>query len=161
MTKVGACLQFEWSLSEVENPIYCSMDLIPSFRVSPAGSMDIARMVNDAMLAADHPPGWDAYLRGYVGAEMHIKMGDAEIDNDAVRSVGLKLLNDEGDRYYFVRPVQPMGGRKFLSRELKDVYCLIKVLKKVFGISRGLQMYMVKKKLRKECFSLYFNRVEF
>ena len=50
-TKMGACLQFEWSETEV----YCSMDIVPTFKVEAVNAVSLARFVNEAMLAQEHP----------------------------------------------------------------------------------------------------------
>ena len=60
-TKMGACLQFEWSDAKV----YCSVDLVPTFKVEAVKAVGLARIVNVAMLAEDHPSSWFNYLRGY------------------------------------------------------------------------------------------------
>ena len=66
-TKMGACLQFEWSEAEV----YCSMDIVPTFKVEAVKAVSLARYVNEAMLAEDHPASWFDYLRGYAKGDRY------------------------------------------------------------------------------------------
>ena len=60
-TKMGACLQFEWS----EAKVYCSMDIVPTFKIKALSAVRLARFVNEAMLAREHPASWFDYIRGY------------------------------------------------------------------------------------------------
>ena len=70
-TKMGACLQFEWSEAEV----YCSVDLVPTFKIEAVKAVSLARYVNEAMLAEDHPASWFDYLRGYAKGDRDDVLG--------------------------------------------------------------------------------------
>ncbi len=63
--------------------------------------------------------------------------------------VVLKELNCScPERYYYIRPCQPIGSEVFHSHKIKQVYCYVKVLKNMFNID-NINMYLLKKILRK------------
>jgi hypothetical protein len=62
-TKMGACLQFLW------NKTYCSVDLVPTFKINKTTAMSLARNVNTAMLK-EKPEGWFRYLQKYASSDM-------------------------------------------------------------------------------------------
>ena len=65
-------------------------------------------------------------------------------------SVILKTTGCTEEENYHVRPGQLLGAEKFVSENMREVYCYIKVLNKIFEL--GLSMYGVKKELRKQTY---------
>ncbi len=62
--------------SKPKLPAYCSVDLMPEFKIEPIEAVDLARIVNGAMLSpGTHPPGWFRYLANYV---QNYKVGSNE-----------------------------------------------------------------------------------
>jgi hypothetical protein len=64
-TKMGACLQFLWNLDN----LYCSIDLGPTFKINKITALNLAYIVNIAMLK-ERPDGWFRYLQKYATSDM-------------------------------------------------------------------------------------------
>jgi hypothetical protein len=142
-TKMGGCLQFMWDSDR--GKIYSSVDLVPTFEIKDVGALELARIVNTAMLE-QQPEAWFRYLQKYATSDLILTdLLDAEDKSNKISSVLLKQLNCETDKNYFVRPGQHLGVKKFSSESHHELYCYIKVLKKVLHVD--LSQYMVKKLL--------------
>ncbi len=143
--------------------VYCSVDFVPVFPIRPIPPFDLARAVNAGMLGCSAPRGWFKYLENYVTREKPVMASETE-DSDPIiptKSVLLKLLDfpGNGDRYYYVCPGQSLGtADKFVSEDHKRVYVYIKLLKKALVDGVAINMYMVKKDLRKENFKDVFKQ---
>lgn len=156
----GVALQFQWAWLDVnedqkssvdgdeEIMIYCSLDIIPEFPILPIPVMELAQIVNSAMLACpEQPRGWMRYMYNY--AKHHRIIQDLMLSKDEeVKCLVLKDMNFKSDRNHFVRPAQPYTEEKFKSRRIKAMYCYIKFLKKTLDLD--LSMFWVKKELSKE-----------
>ncbi len=153
-TKIGVCLQFEWLLHDPaasskwprwpsdRRSVYCSVDLVPAFNVEPINCIELARIVNSAMLFTERRPrGWVQQLNGYARADM--VFCNAADSGSPVKSVFLKLLNSSDDKYYYIRPGQCLSENKFRTDTLQLAYLFIKALKKSLGVE--IDLYMVKK----------------
>jgi hypothetical protein len=62
-TKMGACLQYLW------NKTYCSVDLVPTFKINTTTALNLARNVNTTMVK-EKPEGWFGYLQKYASSDM-------------------------------------------------------------------------------------------
>jgi hypothetical protein len=156
-TKMGVCLQFIWR-SDSGELIYCSVDLVPTFKIKEIAALELARMVNMAMIK-EQPEGWLRYLEKYAASDLirtdllYVSKenglnGGAYYATDSKKvvqlsSVLLKNLNCQPDKNYFIRPGQHLGTDKFKSRGQRQIYCWIKALKKILSVD--VSMYMVKK----------------
>ena len=156
-TKVGVCLQFEW-ISNVSPPLYCSVDVIPAYKVVPIEAVTLARMVNSAMLAEDtsnRPVEWYRYLRNYTQCDMVLEdIMERDVARRVVSHVFLKTMHacsDASSRSYYVRPGQLLGVQKFQNMRFLQVYRYIKCLKRVYNLE-NLNLYMTKKILLKPSF---------
>jgi hypothetical protein len=67
-TKVGIVLQFLWK-SDSGDKIYISVDLVPTFKIKLIHPMELARVINFAMIN-QRPEGWLDYMAKYVKADM-------------------------------------------------------------------------------------------
>ena len=87
-TKIGVALQFQWAWLNInEDPrssvdkdevimIYCSVDIIPEFPIVPIPVMELAQIVNSAMLACpEQPRGWMRYMSNYAKHHRIIQAG--------------------------------------------------------------------------------------
>ena len=149
-TKIGICLQFQWNpakkwCSNTFEPVYCSVDLVPTFNIPPIDTIKLAESVNKAMLNKNGPRGWFKHLTNYTKCDMVLEdvIGDIHGRNKLNR-VLLKILNTDTERYYYIRPGHPIGTEKFISEGSKWEYIYVKCLKKILNIDR-LNLYMVKK----------------
>jgi hypothetical protein len=119
-TKMGACLQFLWSPEKV----YCSVDLVPTFKIKKITALELARIANTAMLT-EKPEGWFRYLQKYATSDVIL----SDLYQDKVStfsSVLLKNLNWQSDHNYFARPGQHLGVEKFKGDAWRMVYIFIK-----------------------------------
>ena len=130
------------------DPLYCSIDLVPVFRILAIGSLDLAKIVNEGMLGPGHPEEWFDFITGYVGEDkvMMELFGGGEGD-EVICHVLLKLINCYPTNNYFIRPSQLMTQHKFHSPLAKKAYCYMKALKKVLGLN--FSQYLLKKQLLK------------
>ena len=144
-TKVGACIQLEYNFNAL-GTVYCSVDLIPMFKIKEMDAMKLSRIGNIAMLAPDHPWGWFKYLMGVVRHDRVTQELADEIGINTIKTVSLKTMNCNAGRNYYVRPGQVLGPEKFSNKDLKMSYIRIKLLSKVLDVN--LNMYWVKKELR-------------
>jgi hypothetical protein len=151
-TKIGIGLQFLWrSIVFGKDTVYCSLDLVPTFKIKGIAPLDLARIINMGMIY-HKPGGWLKYLQKYAKAEVimpDILFGSKKdiTDKDMIGSVLLKNINTSIDKNYYVRPGQNLNGQKFKSDDLKWVYTRIKALKIIFGVN--IDNYMLKKLLWK------------
>ena len=149
-TKMGVCLQFKWSSKVHKEPLYCSIDLVPVFRVEPLRPLDLASIVNIGMLTPGHPREWFDCVKSYIREDkVLMEIFQDEGGEDMVHYVLLKVINCSKDSY-FIRPSQLLAQKKFQSPMSKKAYCYIKALKKV--LSLDISQYMVKKSLMKPVF---------
>ena len=63
-TKIGACIQLVWQNEAYfgNRPIYCSIDLVPTFKVAPVDPLELASIVNRGMLKEPRPMNWFRYV---------------------------------------------------------------------------------------------------
>ena len=171
-TKIGVCIQLEWlagsrttngnspcdnhkDLTSVisqgqEEIVNCSIDIIPECPIEEIEALELASVSNGPMLTPGlHPRGWVKCMINYI---VHYKIIEELVGPDGcmIRSVVMKTINFSEGKNHYVRPAQPSVEEKFKSEELKQVYCLIKFLKK--RLSLDLSNYWVKMELGK---SLY------
>ena len=144
-TKVGACIQLEYNFNAL-GTVYCSVDLIPMFKIKEMAAMELSRIGNKAMLAPDHPWGWFKYLMGVVRHDRVTQELADEININTIKTVSLKTMNCNAGRNYYVRPGQVLGPEKFFEEEAKESYIVIKLITKL--LEADLNMYWVKKELR-------------
>ena len=146
-TKSGVALQFEFEDHVTGNGnIYCSIDLIPIFAIEPIPTMELARLINDAMLGDNPPEGWLNFMFKYF-KDYKIIQELAESGSGKIISVGLKTMNFYEGRNHHIKHAQEMTESKFSSRRMKDIYSYVKLLKKVLHLD--LSSYWVKKELMK------------
>jgi hypothetical protein len=138
--------------------VYCSVDLVPTFKIKGIALLNLIKIVNKAMIY-NQPEGWQKYLQKYAEADVimpELLFGSTKVitDNDSNKdrtdmtaSVLLKNINTSVDKNYNVQPGQNLKGEKFKSNQLKWVYTRIKALKSIFGVN--LDNYMLKKLLWK------------
>jgi hypothetical protein len=145
-TKIGIGLQFLWkSVDGLE--IYCSVDLVPTFKIIGISPLELAKIVNSAMIYLK-PNGWMKYLTKYAKTDLIvIDLIENSSESQMIQSVILKNINCSLDQNYFVRPGQYLGREKFKSEEHKKIYLRIKALKTILDIE--LDNYMLKKLLLK------------
>ncbi len=82
------------------------------------------------MLSRGHPsPGWFGYLQGYVRGNLIVQMANSPPRDEKIETIFPKMLDGNDERYYYVRPGQPIGEEKekFATQTMKDIYCYIKV----------------------------------
>jgi hypothetical protein len=144
-SKVGIVLQFLWTSDEGEE-IYCSIDLVPTFKVRKIDPLELARFLNTAMLK-ERPEGWFTYLKKYVKANRIVTelLECVSSDSQMIGSVRLKNLNCSKDCNYFVQLGQCLTKEKFKSNMHKTAYMQIKALKKILDIE--FNNYLLKKLL--------------
>jgi hypothetical protein len=143
-TKMGVCLQFLW-YSTKGDKIYCSVDLVPTFKIKKLNALDLARIVNTEMIQKQ-PKGWLKYLEKYTTSDLiFTDLLDADDKSKLISSVLLKHLNCQPDMNYFIRPGQHLGVEKFQTKDHHSVYCWIKTVKKILAVD--LSLYMLKKML--------------
>jgi hypothetical protein len=141
-----------------EDTVYCSVDLVPTFKIKHIAPLDLAKIVNMGIMN-NQPEGWQNYPQKYAKADVimpellfvsqkAITDDDSNKDGtDSIASVLLKNINTSVDKNYYVRPGQNLKREKFKSEDLKWVYTEIKALKTIFSVS--LDNYMLKKLLWK------------
>ena len=132
------------SFGDDNEPLYCSIDIVPVFPITKMTPMELARIIITALRKRGHPVGWFHQLRKYEVCDKIVE----GIPTKDVTSVILKTLNCGVDRNYFIRPAQPLGWDKFQSEKMEDYYCRMKLLIKGKGV-KSLDNYMLKKLLRK------------
>ena len=128
--------------------MYCSIDIIPEFPIVPMSAVELARMVNAAMLSPEHPPGWLRYLMNYA---KHYKIIHDLIESErgCIERVVLKTMNFTEGRNHHVRPAQPpTDEKKFTSERMKLIYCYVKFLRKVLRLD--ISSYWAKRELLKD-----------
>ena len=153
-TKSGIALQFEWVGGVYrDDKIYCSIDLIPIFPIEPIPALQLAKLINTAMLSSNPPKGWLRFLHKYTTEYMIIQ--ELAEPGAPVLSVGLKTMNYLRERNHHVKPAQAFTEaeyeNKFRSKRMKDMYCYIKFLKKVAHIE--INSFWTKKELLKQKYS--------
>ena len=153
-TKIGIALQFEWEWNDEK--IYCSIDLIPLFPIIGIDALELARLVNTAMLGPEKPHKWLKYIYNYFKHYKIIIM-ESHQQNDhqagKIDSVVLKTFNFQQGKNHHIRPAQPSSeSGTFLSPRMKDIYCYIKFLKKAAGLD--ISSYWVKRELQNEQYQL-------
>jgi hypothetical protein len=150
-TKVGVCLQFLWKDidTDLKDPIYCSMDIIPSFGIEDMHPLELASIINTTMLRTK-PAGWFTYLKKYVKADLILEelLQDHDGKTKKMNQVLLKNLNSSTETAYFIRPGQQLAVEKFRSEMHKHMYRKIKALKSMLSICEP-HNYMLKKMLWK------------
>ena len=150
-TKIGVCLQFHWRRDDGQ-PVYCSIDLITSFNIEAVDDIRVARIVNGEMLGPWHPEEWLKYMVEYSEGIKTVKDGNErdEDEDTSLVMISLKMLHyGRKEKYYFVRPGEKWNsGETFQTDRLREVYCHIKILKKILGLDY-IKSYMVKKLLSK------------
>jgi hypothetical protein len=67
-TKMGVCLQFLWYSAEGDT-IYCSVDVVPIYKIIKMKALAKARIVNTAMIK-QQPEGWRGYMRKYATSDL-------------------------------------------------------------------------------------------
>jgi hypothetical protein len=144
-TKVGIGLQFLWK-SDNEEEIYSSVDLVPTFNINPIDPLDLARIINSAMLS-QRPDGWFNYMKKYAKADLIVTDLLVKERDQAIGSVLLKNLNCSLEQNYFVRPGQHLAAEKFKTKEHRRLYQNVKALKTILDVD--LNNYMLKKLLLK------------
>ena len=150
-TKVGPCLQFEYSGFNLpqhglqDTTVYCSVDLIPMFNIEEMEAMALARIGNQSMLKY-RPMGWFKYFMGYAMNDKVTQALAKEVGIETIKTVSVKTMNCNRGINYYVRPGQVLGPEKFIGEDSKKCYLDIKFLSKV--IKADLNMYWVKKELR-------------
>ena len=144
-TKVGACLQLEYNFEGLGN-VYCSVDLIPMFKIEEMDAMELSRIANTAMLALDHPRGWFKCVMGVVRHDRVTQELADEVGIKTIKTVSLKTMSCDAGRNYYVRPGQVLGPEKFSNDDAKTSYIRIKIISKL--LDADLDMYWVKKEYR-------------
>jgi hypothetical protein len=151
-TKMGVCLQFFWHPDTAKSDkYYCSIDLIPTFKMVKVEALELANIVNTSMIQ-QQPVGWLRYLKKYVISDLVLT---DLLDPDQINYITnclLKQLNSGSDCYY-VRPGQHLGVNKFSTEAHHKVYCKIKALKTILKVD--LSQYMVKKILLRPSECIY------
>ena len=143
-TKVGACIQLEYNFNGL-GATYCSIDLIPMFKIKEMDAMVLSRIGNKAMMALDHPQGWFKYLMGVVKHDRVTQELGEVVGIRSIKTVSLKTLNCNVGRNYYVRPGQVLGPEKFGEEYAKRAYINVKHISKL--LEADLNMYWIKKEL--------------
>ena len=162
-TKVGICLQLAWThegFRYVVIPesfrydvvrydkkirkftLYTSVDLVPMFCTKPTYIRPFVKATNNAMLKQGHPEEWYEILGKYLSTDKIVQgLGSEE---EYVSRVLLKLMNCQKENNYMVKAGQHLSSEKFQSERLKEVFCLIKVVKQSLEVDT-INNYLLKK----------------
>ena len=147
-TKSGIALQFNWIAEEDGmKRVYCSIDLIPVFQITPMPTIRLTRLIVENMLSDDAPPGWLNFLFKY-WKDYKIILELALAGGGNIKSVDLKTMTFHEGRNHHIKPAQEFTEAKFSSERMRDIYSYIKFLKKVLNLD--LSSYWVKKELQAE-----------
>ena len=132
-------------------PVFCSIDLIPQFDVEKIGAFLLAKLVNEGLLGPDNPLGWFWCLKNYINKDRVVhELLSSEHGMDKIASVALKTISCNKTKNHYVRPGQVLPKEKFQTEELKNIYCHIKALVKMFNLN--ISMFIIKKELMKPKF---------
>ena len=146
-TKSGIVLQFVWECDDNNVRIYCSIDLIPSFPITPIASLQLVKLIMANMLGDNPPCGWLNFLFKYA-KDYKLNLQLNQDQREDIRSVGLKTMNFFSGRNHFIKPAHDYNRAKFSSERMKNIYTYIKFLKKVLDLD--LSSFLVKKELLKD-----------
>ena len=91
------------------------------------------------MLEPGHPKEWYSNLEKYLSTDRVLR----ELGDD-VSKILIKMCNVGDDKNYMVQAGQHLKGDKFRSERLKSVFCQVKALKQMLGVS-GFSNYLLKK----------------
>ena len=91
------------------------------------------------MLEPGHPKEWYSNLEKYLSTDRVLR----EL-GDEVSKILIKMCNVGEDKNYMVQAGQHLKGDKFRSERLKSVFCQVKALKQMLGVS-GFSNYLLKK----------------
>ena len=155
-TRVGICLQLAWkhegfsyyegfrhgNMKQRKFRLYTSVDLVPMFHIKPTYIRPFVKATNKAMLKEGHPEEWYEYLKKYLSTDKILRGLGSE--DEHVSRVLLKLMNCQKENNYMVKAGQHLSCGKFQSERLKEVFCLIKVVKKSLGVDT-INNYLLKK----------------
>ena len=122
--------------------LYTSVDLVPTFCVKPTNIWQFVKATNKAMLKEDHPEEWYEILKKYLSTDKILQGLGSE--TECVSRVLLKLMNCQKENNYMVKAGQHLSCEKFQSKRLKNVFCLIKVLKQSLQVDT-IDNYLLKK----------------
>ena len=149
-TKVGICLQLKWThhgfryknTKQEQFSLYTSIDLVPMFQIMQSHIRQFVKATNSAMLREGHPEEWYDYLKKYLTTDKILQGLGSE--TELVSRVLLKLMNCQKENNYIVKAGQHLSCEKFQSERLKNVFCLVKVLKKSLCVDT-IDNYLLKK----------------
>ena len=153
-TKVGICLQLAWKhegfsykkRKKIKHQsgftLYTLVDLVPMFNIEPTHIRPFVKATNKAMLEKDHPEEWYEYLKKYLSTDKILQGLGTE--DEYVSRVLLKLMNSQKENNYMVKAGQHLSCEKFQTERLKEVFCLIKVVKQSLGVDT-INNYLLKK----------------
>ena len=156
--KVGICLQLGWkhkgfnysvdnqTKHQEEFTLFTSVDLVPEFRTNPIKIRTFVKERNKGMLEPGHPKEWCSNLEKYLSTDRVLH----ELGDD-VKKILIKMCNVGEDKNYMVQAGQHLKGVKFRSERLKSVFCKVKALKQMLGVT-GLSNYLLKKILASDEF---------
>ena len=145
LTKIGACLIFEWRENNIEEVL--TIDLIPVLPVKGKNLNEMIHSITNTLII-EKPPNWLKYLTGFINRDRILPESyEEEYNQHEVIEVGMKLLHWGSERNFIIRPAQQLSVAKEFSgnRPLMMVYCSIKCLKSLLKVD--ISSYFVKKVL--------------
>ncbi len=82
----------------LKGPVYCSIDLVPTFKIKKVGAIELARAVNGVMLGDGRPDqAWFRYLNNYAKSDM-VLSDIVDYAGMTLNSVTLKVLGCDKER---------------------------------------------------------------
>ena len=139
-TKLGICLQFHWSHEGIEEPFYCSIDLVPVYNIKPVDTKRVIRLVNRAMISKSHPQEWYSSLVNFLREDRIVE--ELWSEGEQVDIVLLKYL---GGGRYFIRGGQRLNSEALQkNRRLLNIYTFLKLLRTHLDIE-NLSNFRMKK----------------
>ncbi|CAM6053224.1 unnamed protein product [Sphagnum tenellum] len=126
-TAVGVGLNFVWRGESNKDMIF-TIDIVPNFIVRMNGFTNFSlRQLLIKHLLNDKPIGWCEFMKKYI-ADDRIYMGQYDLEETEIASVGIKMINPYGD--FVIRPGLNMKVQVMLENEIvHETYCLLKFLK--------------------------------
>ena len=97
------------------------MGLLNTQQIEPISALELARLINSAMLGPDPPRGWLRFLHKYAVEYMIVQ--ELAKSGALVQSVGLKTMNLLRERNHHIKPAQAFSEAeyedKFSSERMK------------------------------------------